>query len=162
MLCLVVYAGQLILLTSCAAVAYISGGVPERRGALWFAANYTLGSILLAVKLDSPTITFVLDAIYAIGLLPLAIIYVSWWVGAMTLMATAAFSLEAVYLVQEWPTDRLYLICTNMVAGGTASILLMSALANLIGRRRRARAQASTKSGRRGSLAQADVPKISS
>jgi hypothetical protein len=147
MLCLVVYVGQLILLASCAAVAYAAGGVPERRGALWFAANYALGSVLLAVRWDSPTTTFVLDAIYAIGLLPLAIIYVSWWVGAMTLIAAAAFSLEAVYLIQEWPSDRLYLICTNMVAGGTASILLMSGLTNLVGRRR-AQAQASTKSGR--------------
>lgn len=123
------------LILTCAAFAYREGQRPERLGALWLGANTIAGVLLLGG--DSPTVHLVLDGVYAVGLLPLAIIYVSYWVGLLTLIAAALFGLEAVYLVNDWPIDRAYADINNALGLAGPLVMLICGLANGWRRRRR-------------------------
>ena len=132
----VIFVGQVLLLLSFAAFAFATGGEAERRGAVWFSVNYLIGTGLGLAGWQSPTVTLVLDGVYATGLLPLAIIYVSWWVGAMTLLAAAAFSLEAAYLIQDLPTNGFYVLCTDAITAAIGLVFLGSGAANWLCQRR--------------------------
>ena len=136
MIKLVIFVAQFGLLLSSATFAFATGGQAERRGAIWFLINYLIGTGLGLVGWNSPTATLILDGVYATGLLPLAIIYVSWWVGAMALLAAAAFSLEAVYLIQDLPANAFYLLCTNGITVAIGLVFLASGAANWLRRRR--------------------------
>ena len=127
-----IFAGQVLLLLSCAGFSFAMGGVAERRGVIWWCLNYLIGTALVLAGWKSPTGSLILDGIYATGLLPLAMIYVGWSVGALTLLAAAAFSLEAFYLIQDLPVDGFYSLWNNIIAAGTGVVFLASGLSNWI------------------------------
>ncbi|CAN7415215.1 hypothetical protein LJR225_002660 [Phenylobacterium sp. LjRoot225] len=135
-----------LLILGCALFAYREGGIAERIGSVWLACNTIVGSLLLVLRVDSLTTHLVADGVFATGLLPLAVIFASYWVGLVTLAASALFALEAVYLINDWPIDRLFANVNNGLAIAIPLVILCSGLAN---RRRRRRLAAAN--GRPGS-----------
>lgn len=127
------------IMCASAAFAYNEGGRGDRLGAIWYGVNIVVGAGFNLVGLASPTAHLTSDGIFAIGLLPLAVIYASYWVGAVTLIAAALFSLEALYLINEWPIDAAYAAANNALCIAIPLVLLVSGVSNRW-RRRRARA----------------------
>jgi hypothetical protein len=133
-----VLAADNLVTSACAALAYSQGGRAERLGVIWLSGNLVLGAVANILNLDSPTAHLVEDGLFALGLLPLAVIYVSYWVGMATVIATALFGLEAVYLIDDRPSDPAYAWINNCLWLALALVLLVSGLTNLV-RNRRAR-----------------------
>ncbi|MDB5444722.1 MAG: hypothetical protein JWQ97_39 [Phenylobacterium sp.] len=138
MLWILIFAAQFLLMIGAAAFAYAVGGAGERQGALWWGANYIVTTILVATGWNSPTLQLVVDGICATGFLPLAFIYVSWWAGAIALLAAGAFTLEAAYLLQDQTVDAFYMKVNNAITVATGLVFLTSGVVNLWVRRRRA------------------------
>src|SRR5206468_2642817 len=138
---LIGYFVQLLLVIGSAAFACAVGDEPDRRAALWLIANYVVGTTVMAAGWTSPTMNLVLDGIYATGFLPLAIIYVSWLAGALTLLAAGIFSLEAAYLLQDRLADRFYVHVNNGVTLAIAVTFVTSGVLSLRQRRKEAVAQ---------------------
>jgi hypothetical protein len=109
-----------------AAFAFQQGERGDRLGAVWFCANILFGGLFELLGLSSPTMHLVTDGIFATGLLPLAIIYASYWVGALCLIASALFTLEAVYLIDERAIDHAYAIANNALLLSTPAVLMIS------------------------------------
>jgi hypothetical protein len=127
-------AGYYLLMFGSAAVAFKHGGLGDRLGAVWYASNIFVGAAFNLAGLNSPTAHLVSDGIFAVGLLPLAVIFASYWVGVVTLIAAALFSLEALYLINDWPIDPTYAIANNGLCLATPIILLISAVVNFLRR----------------------------
>lgn len=127
-----------LVLAACAALAYRQGGRAERLGVIWLGGNMVFGVAAYLSNFDSPTAHLVEDGLFALGLLPLAVIYVSYWVGMATLIATALFALEAAYLIDDRAWDHTYGWINNCLWVALALVLLVSGLTNLV-RNRRAR-----------------------
>jgi len=132
---LVVFASALAI--ACAGLAYSQGSRADRIGALWFSANMAFTAIAYVAGFSSPVVQLVEDGVFALGLLPLAMIYVSYWMGLLTLVAAALFSLEAFYLLNDRPMDNLYSWINNTLWLMAPIIFLVCGLANL-GKKRRA------------------------
>jgi len=141
MLGLIGYFAQLVLVIGSAGFAFAVGHAPERRGALWLIVNYVVDTALVAGGWKSPTLSLVLDGIYATGFLPLAIIYVSWWAGALALLAAGIFSLEAAYLMQDRAIDGLYNVINDSVTLAIALTFLACGIVSLRNRRNEAAAE---------------------
>ena len=124
-----------LIMCGSAAFAYKEGGRGDRLGALWYGVNIAVGACFNLIGLSSPTAHLTSDGIFATGLLPLAVIYASYWVGAVTFIAAALFSLEALYLVNEWPIDVTYAMVNNALCIAIPLVLLVSGACN--GRMRR-------------------------
>jgi hypothetical protein len=135
----VIFVAQLALMVGAAGFAFAMGGTVERLAAAWWAGNCILNTTLIAVGWDSPTVQLVLDGICATGFLPFAVIFVSWWAGALTLLAASVFTLEAIYLLQEKPADMFYAAVNNAITLATGFVFLASGLAGLWSRRRAAK-----------------------
>lgn len=129
------------LVAACAGFAYSQGGRAERMGAIWFGANMAVSATAYIAGLASPVVQLVEDGIFALGLLPLAMIYVSYWMGLLTFVAAALFTLEAFYLLNDRPIDTLYLWVNNILWLSAPLILLVCGVANLRRKRRAARAE---------------------
>ncbi len=127
-----------LVIAACAALAYRQGGRAERLGVIWLGGNMVLSAAAYLSNVASPTAHLVEDGLFALGLLPLAVIYVSYWIGMATLIATALFALEAAYLIDDRASDRTYVWINNCLWLALALVLLISGLTNLI-RNRRAR-----------------------
>ena len=98
-----------------ASFAYKHGGTAERFGAMWYALNTCLSAAMTVFSPDSPTAHLVSDGTFAIGILPLAMIYVSYEMGLIALISAALFSLEAVYLINDRPADLFYAWSNNVL-----------------------------------------------
>lgn len=121
--------------------AHREGGLAERLGAIWLGCNTVIGATLLLLHLDSPLSHLIADGIFAIGLLPLAVIFASYWIGLVTFAAAALFSLEAFYLINEWPMDRTFAQINNVLVLSVPIVLLCSGVVNRHRRKRRERAE---------------------
>jgi hypothetical protein len=128
----------LFIPAGCVVFAYIMGGPAERRAALWWGLNWLLGTLFVAVNLNSPTLQLIVDGICATGFLPLAVLDVSWLAGAVTLLCAMTFTLEAAYLLEDKKIDVIYMIANNCLTVATALVFLASGLLNLNNRRKRA------------------------
>lgn len=127
-----------LLAFGCAAYAWSQGDRGERLGAIWFALNM-LGTLLAsAAGFRSPTIHLIEDGIFAVGVLPLAIIYVSYWIGLVTFAAAALFTLEALYLINDLPIDNTYSRINNSLWLAVLLIFLISGICNQMRRRKSA------------------------
>ena len=127
------------LMGVCAAFAYTQGGRAERRGAVWFGANMAVNAVASFSGFVSPVIQLVEDGIFALGLLPLAMIYVSYWMGLLTFIAAALFSLEALYLLNDWHIDTTYIWINNILWLSAPLVFLVCGFTNLRRNRRTAR-----------------------
>lgn len=132
----VLLAVEFLASVGCAAFAYRHGGSAERLGAVWFALNTTLGVSGSVVGLNSPLVHLIEDGVFALGLLPLAMIFVSYWIGLVTLIAAALFGLEAIYLLDDRPTDLTYMWINNCLWLLPPLIFLASGVAKLLSKRR--------------------------
>jgi hypothetical protein len=130
------------LMGVCAAFAYRQGGRAERTGAVWFCANMAVSAVASFAGLVSPVIQLVEDGVFALGLLPLAMIYVSYWMGLLTFIAAALFSLEALYLLNDWQIDTTYIWVNNALWLSAPLVFLICGLSNLRKSRRARRAVA--------------------
>jgi hypothetical protein len=68
------------------------------------------------------------------------VIYVSYWIGVVTLLATGLFSLEALYLVNDWPKDIAYIWANNLLWLALPLVFFTSGIFNFL-RQRRAKAR---------------------
>lgn len=127
---------QNVLIAACVIFAYRQGGRAERLGAAWFGVNMVVGVTLGLAGLASPVVQLVEDGIFALGLLPLTMIYVSYWMGLLTIIAAALFSLEAFYLLNDRTADVLYLWINNLLWLAAPLVLLSCGIINWRKRRR--------------------------
>jgi hypothetical protein len=132
------------LIAGCVGFAYWQGGRADRLGAIWFGANMILSGIVTVAGFRSTVVQLVMDGTYALGLLPLAMIYVSYSMGLLTLLSAALFCLEALYLLNDWPVDRTYIDTNNILWFIAPLIFLGCGLVNLRRNRRAARAARAT------------------
>jgi hypothetical protein len=132
----VLLAVEFLASIACAVFAYVRGGRAERLGAVWFILNTTLSVGGYLAGFNSPLVHLIEDGVYALGLLPLAMIFVSYWIGLVTFVAAALFVLEAVYLLNDWPTDLTYMWFNNCLWLLPPLIFLACGLANRSPKRR--------------------------
>lgn len=132
-----------VVILGVALFAYREGGLAERLGAVWLGCNTVIGATLLLLNLDSPLSHLVADGVFATGLLPLAVIFASYWIGLVTLAAAALFSLEALYLIYEWPMDQTFAQINNVLVLSVPLVMLCSGVVNRFRRKRRERAERS-------------------
>lgn len=132
-------AAEYLIMGACAAFAYKQGDRGERLGAAWFAANMAVGAVLGFTGYDEPVVHLVEDGVFAVGLLPMAMIFVSYWIGLVTLIAAALFSLEALYLLNDWPTDLTYAWVNNCLWLSVPLVFLSAGGAKYFKKRREAR-----------------------
>lgn len=133
---IILFAIEYVLAFGCAVFAFRQGARAERLGAIWLAIDLIGGAVINLLRIDSPTLHLLEDGVFAVGLLPLAIIYVSYWVGAATLLAAALFSLEALYLVNDWAVDDTYMMVNNGLWLALPLTFLISGVSNYLRRKR--------------------------
>lgn len=121
----------------CAIFAFSQGDRGERLGAIWLALDLAGGTIINFLRIDSPALHLLEDGIFAVGLLPLAVIYVSYWIGAVTLLAAGLFALEALYLINDWPADGGYMLTNNLLWIAVPLTFLVSGFCHYVRRKRR-------------------------
>ena len=127
------------LIAACTAFAYFHGGQVERMGAIWFGVNMIVSAMVGLARLGSPVVQLVQDGIFALGLLPLTMIYVSYWMGALTMIAAALFTLEAMYLLADRPADLLYVWVNNILWLLAPLVFLVCGIMSMRKNRRAAR-----------------------
>ena len=134
-------AAEYVVMGACAAFAYKQGGRAERLGAAWFGLNLAvnIATLLFGFGDDAPVVHLVEDGIFAVGLLPMAMIFVSYWIGLVTLIAAALFSLEALYLLNDWPADLTYAWVNNSLWLSVPLVFLSAGGARFLEKRREAR-----------------------
>jgi hypothetical protein len=130
---------EYLVMGACAAFAYQQGGRAEKFGALLFGSNTVIGAVVGFAGFASPIIQLVEDGMFALGLLPLAMIFVSYWIGLITFVAAALFALEAIYLLNDRPVDNAYLWINNSLWLLVPLIFLVSGFSNRMKNRRVAR-----------------------
>lgn len=141
MLTYALVAAEYVLMVACAVFAFKQGDRAEQLGAAWFGLNMAVSAIANVLGHDAPVVHLVEDGIFAIGLLPLAMIFVSYWIGLVTLVASALFSLEALYLLNDWPTDNAYAWLNNTLWLSVPLVFLGAGGSNFLKNRREARRQ---------------------
>ena len=109
-----------------------AGGRAERLAGFWLGASITVYVLLMALRQASPTLSLVNDGVFAVGLLPLAMIFVSWGIGVMTLIQAFSFAVEAFYLLTDRPIDPLYVALTNWAGVFISLTLLGSTVASIL------------------------------
>ena len=114
-----------------AAFAWIKGGTPERIGATLNLLGSVLFSGLQTIMVPEALALslLVLDGLFGVAFLILAVRYASLWLGAAMLLQAAQFSLHAFYYVTAKPVDRLFAIVNNLVSWG----ILLSIVVGVIG-----------------------------
>jgi len=132
-------AAEYMVMAACAAFAFKQGDRAERLGAAWFATNMVVSAVFNFAGLDTPVVHLVEDGIFAVGLLPMAMIFVSYWIGLVTLIAAALFSLEAFYLLNDMPTDLTYAWVNNTLWLSVPLVYLSAGGSNFLKHRREAR-----------------------
>jgi len=94
----------------------VKGGKAERLGAGVILANLVLMFGLQAI-LPPSTMSVVqlgLDAVTAVALLGLAVLYASFWLGAVMMLYALQFALHAYYFVSERPVDLFHARVNNL------------------------------------------------
>jgi hypothetical protein len=132
-------AAEYLVMGACAAFAFKQGGRAEQLGATWFALNLAANIFTSVLGRDSPVVHLVEDGVFAVGLLPMAMIFVSYWIGLVTLIAAALFSLEALYLLNDWSADLTYAWVNNCLWLAVPLVFLSAGWTNFLRHRREAR-----------------------
>lgn len=134
-------AAEYALMGGSAVLAYKQGDRAEQLGAIWFGLNMAVSATAIAFGVVSPLVQLIEDGIFALGLLPLAMIFVSYWIGLVTFVAAALFALEAFYLLNDWPLDITYIWINNGLWLSVPLIFLCCGATNYLRNRRAARAE---------------------
>ncbi len=121
------------LLTAIVAVtilAWFKGGPVERLGS---SINLVMSLAFSVMQAFIPpasleVLTLVLDGIFGLIFLGLAVRYTSLWLGAAMLLQAGQFSLHAFYYVTTKPVDRLFAIVNNLVSWGILLSILLGTL----------------------------------
>lgn len=115
------------LLVAAACVgAWRWGGRAERSGALLTLTIFA-GFVLADLIPDKEAVRGVylmLDGLFALGLLLLALRHTTRWLGIAVLLQGVQFSLHAYYLVAAKNYDNLYILVNNLVTFGVLLSLL--------------------------------------
>lgn len=118
-------------------LAWVRGGPAER----WGAAIVLGGSIaslviqiLLPAKIEAIAL-LLLEGLYGLSFLLLALRYTSPWLGGAMLLQAIQFSLHAYYIVGERPHDLTYGVVNNLNSAGVLICILFGIFTS---RRRRA------------------------
>jgi hypothetical protein len=123
------------------AFAWWKGGAPERVGALFngvICLGVTIVQALIHESLQTLPI-LIADGLLAVGFLILAIRYASLWLGAAMLLQAMAFSMHSALLLGVLQPGIAYYAAMNVMSLGVLlSIILGTAYAWVI-RRRKAR-----------------------
>lgn len=126
---------EYLFLLAVSGFAFKMGGRAERQGASWLLLNVGLHAVLTLGGVGSPTPHLIADGVYATGLIPLAFLHVSWWIGVMALIECASFILQAVYLVTDQTIDLTFAQINNALFLAAVLTLLISAVASMLQRR---------------------------
>jgi hypothetical protein len=97
-------------------LALLKGAPPERLGAGLILGVVVLGRII-EIFLPSdvlPLLRLIEDGVTALGLLVIALVYASFWLGAAMLLYGALFALHAFYFVVGRPPDLMYTIVIDV------------------------------------------------
>ena len=129
----------IFLLTT--AFALKAGGRAEQGGALWLFLNTAIQLVNELSGLHSTVVHLIADGVYAVGLLPAAVLYVSYWIGAQTLLSAVGFTLEAAYLLTDRPPDSLFVNLSNAIFAFMLLNLNIATAASVWVRRRDANKQ---------------------
>lgn len=118
--------------------AWLKGGWPERMGAT---LNLVAAALFLVLQFGMSAAALapgllVLDGIFGLGLLILAIRYASLWLGAAMLLQAAQFSLHAFYYVTAKPFDTLFAVVNNVVSWGILIAIVAGTCASWLNSRR--------------------------
>jgi hypothetical protein len=97
-----------------AAFVLKEGGRAERIGVLWQLLNAAIQMVNELSGVHSTVVQLIADGVFAIGMLPAAIYFVSYWIGVQTLLSALQFGLEAAYLVTDRPIDFLFAYLSNI------------------------------------------------
>jgi hypothetical protein len=118
---------NLSLLVLVCLAAWVKGGASERLAAvLVFSAMFAnLAIHALAPKALQSFLFLGLDGVIALGLLLLALRYMSFWLGGAVMLQAVQFSLHAYYLVTEMRHDRNYAVVNNLVTYGLLLLILL-------------------------------------
>jgi hypothetical protein len=92
--------------------AFVKGSAAERIGAGVILANLALA--VAGEHFFPRSILLWLDAITAVALLIVAVVYASPWLGAVMLLFAAQFTLHAFYFVTDRPRDRFHVVVNNV------------------------------------------------
>lgn len=127
---------NLVLLAVCLA-AIRFGGRPERHGGIWFLCTASFQVLITGAHIGSTTLYLLVDGIYATGLIPLAFFHVSWWIGIMAFLVCASFSLQALYMVTDTPSDVHFVWLGNVVVAIQLVTILGATIASYVHRHRK-------------------------
>lgn len=125
-------------LIAVAIFAWWKGDWPERIGGL---LNLLFSGAAFLVVLWLPTHQhsvpmLVLDGLWALGFLALALVFASLWLGGAMLFQAVQFSLHAFYIVTAREHDLLYVMINNI---NSAAVLVLIVIGTLASWRRRVR-----------------------
>ncbi len=128
---MLIYILEHVLIFGVCFFAWRFGALPEKIAGAWLAGNVTAFAIAIALGRQSPMISLVFDGIFSIGLLPLAMFFVSWSVGVMCLIQTGSFAVQAFYLLNDKPADAAFSALTTTAVNGLVVALFISTLLSL-------------------------------
>lgn len=94
-------------------LAFMLGGAAERWGAAAIFLNLLAG-LANEVAFKDQVIALVIDAVTAAAFLPIAMRYLSGWLGAVMILYGLEFALHAGYAVLDRPRDLLHARLNNL------------------------------------------------
>jgi hypothetical protein len=92
--------------------AFAKGGLAERIGAAVILANL-FATMANEALYHNQIISLAIDGLTALVLLVVAVLYASFWLGAVMLLYALQFALQAYYFVLERPRDNLHVVLNN-------------------------------------------------
>lgn len=106
-------------------LAWLRGGTAER----WGSGLNLIGTVCAqAAYLLAPgsrdVALLIVDGVLAMGLLLLAVRYMSLWIGGAMLLQATQFILHTYYFVMELPHDRLFGVANDAVTFGILACIL--------------------------------------
>lgn len=116
-------------------LAFVKGAAAERLAAAVILANLLTGMANEA-WLDDPLVSLAIDGLTALVLLPLAMRYVSAWLGLIMILYGLQFALHAAYAVLERPGDLTHAVLNNLNFTAVNACLLGATLARWVRRRK--------------------------
>lgn len=93
-------------------LAFTKGDRAERLGAIVILANLLLS--MAGEHFFPKSILLWLDALTAVAMLAIALIYASPWLGAVMLLYAVQFGLHAFYFVMARPRDTFHVMVNNL------------------------------------------------
>lgn len=135
---LIYYLGLAMLAVTCLC-AWFKGGRPERSGAVLYASAWAGFDLTIAISRSlgvssSANFTILLnltsDMVVAVGLLIIALRYMSLWLGAAMWVQSLCFVVHSLMLDGDSAGQRVYLAITNVLSFAVLACLLTGTLAS--------------------------------